>query len=318
MEPVTSWHNHPITSDKIADLAAALSRAQAKIKPALRDAENPFFKSSYADFESVDAACREALTAEGFSILQPLESTKAQLWLFTMLLHSTGQFMLSKVLVRVPPYQRSKDSDDSRVVLGPEEEDAQSRRPQVMGSAITYYRRYTVMALCGVVAAGDDDDGEATENRGDGSGSKRTPKQASPACPKCGTNASVIAGKAEYGGGWVCWKGKPNKPGCGEKWQDAPKPSEPGPADAHEGEAPPMSDSEIRDIFDGPKPEKVTPTSRRIVAHVKALKLSNETAKAVLAQCGYASSAAVPANEVEKVCQALDDEAAELAQREGA
>lgn len=33
-------------------------------------------------------------------------------------------------------------------------------------------------------------------------------------CPACGKE-SVIAGKAEYGGGWMCWK---KKGGCGSKW----------------------------------------------------------------------------------------------------
>ena len=36
------------------------------------------------------------------------------------------------------------------------------------------------------------------------------------ACPECGTEA-IIKGRAEYGGGWLCW-GK--KGGCGMKWPD--------------------------------------------------------------------------------------------------
>ncbi len=38
-----------------------------------------------------------------------------------------------------------------------------------------------------------------------------------PACPKCGKTDSVIIGKAEYGGGFLCWK-KAKVPGCGHKW----------------------------------------------------------------------------------------------------
>ncbi len=42
-----------------------------------------------------------------------------------------------------------------------------------------------------------------------------------PSCPnpncKLGTRA-VIKGKAEYGGGWVCWKNHKKTPGCGHKW----------------------------------------------------------------------------------------------------
>jgi len=34
-------------------------------------------------------------------------------------------------------------------------------------------------------------------------------------CPDCGSGASVIKGKAEYGGGYLCFK---KKGGCGSKW----------------------------------------------------------------------------------------------------
>lgn len=39
-----------------------------------------------------------------------------------------------------------------------------------------------------------------------------------PVCPKCGKNDSVIVGKIEYGGGYVCWRKKPDTPGCGHSW----------------------------------------------------------------------------------------------------
>src|SRR3990167_2453447 len=41
-------------------------------------------------------------------------------------------------------------------------------------------------------------------------------RQADRVCPKCG-EAAIIKGKAEYGGGWLCFK---KKNGCGEKWAD--------------------------------------------------------------------------------------------------
>lgn len=37
-------------------------------------------------------------------------------------------------------------------------------------------------------------------------------------CPECG-QPSIIKGKKEYGGGWLCWK-KSDPPGCGLKWLD--------------------------------------------------------------------------------------------------
>ncbi len=41
-----------------------------------------------------------------------------------------------------------------------------------------------------------------------------------PNCPKCGHNKSVIRGKAEWGGGLVCWKNHKITPGCGASWKN--------------------------------------------------------------------------------------------------
>ena len=46
--------------------------------------------------------------------------------------------------------------------------------------------------------------------------SKYAFRRATRSCPKCGKEA-IIKGKAEYGGGWVCFA---KKGGCGEKWKD--------------------------------------------------------------------------------------------------
>jgi hypothetical protein len=37
-------------------------------------------------------------------------------------------------------------------------------------------------------------------------------------CPNCGKTGTIIKGKAEYGGGWLCWK---KKDGCDSKWPDS-------------------------------------------------------------------------------------------------
>lgn len=42
-------------------------------------------------------------------------------------------------------------------------------------------------------------------------------RQADLKCPSCETEGTVIKGKAEYGGGWLCWN---KKGGCGAKWPD--------------------------------------------------------------------------------------------------
>lgn len=121
-------------SESINELAGALAKAQGQIVPALKDSNNPFFKSSYADLSSVWAACRGPLSANGLAVLQTLEDKDGKLILVTTLAHSSGQWIRS-----ILPIVTQK-------------QDAQS-----MGSAITYMRRYSLSALVGVVADADDD-----------------------------------------------------------------------------------------------------------------------------------------------------------------
>lgn len=123
-------------SETIADLASALSKAQAQIMKATKDSNNPFFKSKYADLTAVWDAVREPLTINGLAVTQfPL----AEDALVTMLLHSSGQWMRST-------YKMRPVKDD----------------PQGRGSCLTYMRRYALMAVTGVCP--EDDDGNAASN----------------------------------------------------------------------------------------------------------------------------------------------------------
>lgn len=125
------------TSQNIADLAAALAKAQGQIEGARKDSANPHFKSKYADLASVWDACRSALADNGLSVVQaPGPCASGQLEMTTMLLHSSGQWIKETLTI---PLQKV---------------DAQG-----YGSATTYARRYSLSAMVGV--APDDDDGNA-------------------------------------------------------------------------------------------------------------------------------------------------------------
>ena len=45
-------------------------------------------------------------------------------------------------------------------------------------------------------------------------------RQGQRSCPKCGVVGAVIKGKAEYGGGWLCWPKAKQAAGCGAKFSD--------------------------------------------------------------------------------------------------
>ena len=129
-----------ITSESIGDLAVALCKAQAVMGGALKDSANPFFKSKYADLESVWSACRQALTANGLSVVQGTDGTDVSVGVSTRLIHTSGQWIESTV------WMTPKDGS-----------------PQAVGSAITYARRYGLAAMVGIYQT--DDDGEAAHGR---------------------------------------------------------------------------------------------------------------------------------------------------------
>jgi hypothetical protein len=128
-------------SNEIGALALALSKAQGVMKHAIKDSNNPHFKSKYADLTSCLEAVREPLSKHGLAIVQlPSRSAEGLVELTTMLIHESGQWIGSTASTRI-----AKD-------------DAQG-----MGSALSYLRRYCLMSITGLGA--DDDDGEQAMNR---------------------------------------------------------------------------------------------------------------------------------------------------------
>jgi hypothetical protein len=127
-------------SESIANLTLALSIVQGKMTYAVKDSANPFFKSKYADLESVWDACRSLLSENGLAVMQfPGEYYDGAMRLTTIISHKSGEFMSQEMSVPVT------------------KPDAQGA-----GSALTYMRRYALAAVVGVVQA--DDDGNAASS----------------------------------------------------------------------------------------------------------------------------------------------------------
>jgi len=125
-------------SESIKEIATALAKAQGQMKGAIKDSANPFFKSKYADLASVVEAIRDAFSKNGLSYIQTVEpSDKDEVRVKTVLLHSSGEWL-----------------DCGILALPVTKADAQG-----FGSALTYARRYSLSAACGV--APEDDDGNA-------------------------------------------------------------------------------------------------------------------------------------------------------------
>jgi len=150
-------------SETIKELLGALSKAQGEMGVALKDSDNPFFHSTYADLASVWDVARGPLSKYGLCIIQIPEILVDGIVLITVLGHSSGEFITSRY-----PITPMKQARDQGWVL--------SNDPQSIGSAITYAKRYALAAMLGI-ATSDDDDGEKAMGR-DKPGEKPAPQKA--------------------------------------------------------------------------------------------------------------------------------------------
>jgi hypothetical protein len=126
-----------LKSESIGKISSAFVKAQAEMSNAIKDSKNPFYKSSYADLNSVREACMPALNKHGIAVLQPTSVIEGKLYVETTLLHESGEFIAGLY----------------EVVVGKQND------PQALGAAISYSRRYGLQSMVNVGAS--DDDGES-------------------------------------------------------------------------------------------------------------------------------------------------------------
>jgi hypothetical protein len=117
------------------NLATALVKAQKAFGPALKTSTNPHFKSRYADLAACVEAVIDALNDNGIALIQKNYDCTNGVMIETMFVHESGE-MLECGILHVP---------------------ANKQDAQGYGSALTYARRYSLMAACGI--APEDDDG---------------------------------------------------------------------------------------------------------------------------------------------------------------
>lgn len=130
--------NQMYHSDSLGELIPALIKVQGNLKSAPKSKLNPFHKSKYADLPLVWEMCRELLSANGLVITQLVQGSKDEAHLVTMLIHTSNQWIKSAI-----PLLLVKQD------------------PQAQGSAITYARRYGLMAILGMCQDEEDDDAQA-------------------------------------------------------------------------------------------------------------------------------------------------------------
>lgn len=123
-------------SESIKALAEALSKFQGSMNGIKKDASNPFFKSRYASLGAIIEDTREPLSKNGLSYAQ---FPSGEYGLETILMHTSGEWIKAKY--------------DMKPV---------DQKPQSLGSALTYQRRYALCAILGLQVE-DDDANEASK-----------------------------------------------------------------------------------------------------------------------------------------------------------
>lgn len=140
-------------SESIAAISKAMVQFQAEVETIKKSANNPFFKSKYADLADIITGIRAPLSKAKLAIIQGPEIFEGEVVITTMLIHESGEWFKTKLKMR------PKDAG-----------------PQAIGSIITYARRYATSAILNI-ATDEDDDAEKGEGRGPGgrSGAKGKP-----------------------------------------------------------------------------------------------------------------------------------------------
>jgi hypothetical protein len=127
------------TSETLTKFIEAFGKAQSSIKFAVENATNPHLKNRYADLSAVIDAIKPALAQQQIAFVQmPESSDDGKLHLTTRLMHMSGEYIESTASCPLP-----------------------KNDPQGFGSALTYLRRYSLSAICGLYA--DDDDGQGAQ-----------------------------------------------------------------------------------------------------------------------------------------------------------
>lgn len=144
------------SSDSLKSIAPALVKVQQAMEAVTKSADNPYFKSKYADLNSVLEATKELCNKNGIAIIQlpssnevyyepgrngPADERASILSLTTRLQHTSGEFIEATAQV---PLAKSD--------------------PQGFGSAMTYARRYSLQAALALQSEDDDAESAVTHS----------------------------------------------------------------------------------------------------------------------------------------------------------
>lgn len=135
-------------SDQVNELFGALSKFQGELENAPKDKAGHGYK--YADLAMCINTAKPVLAANGLAVSQMLGMNEhGKQTLITILTHSSGQYMMSEFVMV-----------EASLMGG-----AGKNPAQVLGSAITYQRRYAYAAIIGLAQEDDDAYGVSVKHK---------------------------------------------------------------------------------------------------------------------------------------------------------
>lgn len=162
------------TSTETKNLFTALTKFRAQLKQPLKDANNPFFKSSYVPLENIVMVIDEAIKDTGLNYMQEVNSETRQI--DTIITHESGEWIVVQG-AKVNPVKND---------------------PQAEGSAVSYAKRYSLSACFGITSDKDDDGNKATglqPKTGSSFNKPRPKQQIKPVITKSELGKKVDAGE---------------------------------------------------------------------------------------------------------------------------
>lgn len=129
-------------SQTTKEIFGALNTFRKNLKQPEKTAKNPFFSSNYVPLEGVVSSIDKAIGETGLSYMQNTLTTEGGICVQTIITHVSGEF----------------------IVCDPMMMPVSSKKPQEVGSALTYCRRYSLSSAFGICSDFDDDGNAANGN----------------------------------------------------------------------------------------------------------------------------------------------------------
>lgn len=142
-------------SEEKGNIIKAMLQVQKEAKGLQANTQNPFFRSKYITLDSILNFIKPILDKNNVWLIQDVCGNGKNIGVKTILMHETGEWAETEILYMAPKIKKEKDKATNEVI------DIEGD-PQLLGSCITYSKRYQLSSLLGICSEADDDGNKAS------------------------------------------------------------------------------------------------------------------------------------------------------------